>query len=91
LDTGGNVGFETTPDGWPMGGSTFDRPPRGLNGPIWRLPRGTVLPDGWMILEDGSNVGGPHMQGHHTIFLTRPVPPQQVIDMWFGLGWMPEP
>jgi hypothetical protein len=59
----------------------------GLTGVTWRLPSGTNLPEGLDWIADGSDVGGPHAPGHHTIFPTRAMPFQEFNDLVHNLPW----
>jgi len=69
------------------GGSTFNTPEPSvpINGPRWKLPAGTELPDGLGSISDGGTNG--HAPGHNTIYPTKPMPPDEFRNLFGGLPW----
>lgn len=55
---------------WPQGKSATTDLNNGLTGQVHKIGD-SPLPEGLGIVADGSNVGGPHKAGHHTIYPTR--------------------
>jgi hypothetical protein len=87
-DENGNIIPQEDPPGWPKGASTFSDPAKApVGGHYHKLPAGTELPEGFGVKADGSEVGGPQPEGHHTIYPTEPMPGQDFVDQFNGLPW----
>ncbi len=84
----GTVGPEPRTPPWLSGASTFGNPDKApLTGPYHRLAGGSPMKEGIRVMADGSDVGGPHLETHHTIFPARQMPFAEFVDKFQGLGW----
>ena len=74
----------------PPGASTFGDPDQApLTGIYWKLPAGTPLPVGLLVIADGSDVleGSQQPPTHHTIFASEAMPAQRFVDLYAALPW----
>jgi len=84
----GTVGPEPKTPPWPNGASTFGDPDKApLTGHYHRIPGGTKMREGLRVIADGSEVGGPRRETHHTIFPARQMPFADFVDKFQALGW----
>ncbi|GGN44613.1 hypothetical protein FHR83_004541 [Actinoplanes campanulatus] len=71
-----------------LGVSVFRWPElSGLTGKRWRLPAGTVLPEGLGIHADGSDAGGQGPLGHALLFPTECMSHAKFCALVQGLPW----
>jgi len=87
-DAHGTIHPEAPP--LPRGASTFvdvDKAP--LTGHYYRLPKGTILPEGLEVIADGSDVQArsTHEPTHHTIYPTSTMTEQQFTSLFLNLPW----
>jgi hypothetical protein len=76
----------TTP---PEGASTFGDPNKApLTGHYHRLAKGTTLVEGVKVLADGRDVGGPHLETHHTLYPARSMRMAEFVQKFRILGWV---
>jgi hypothetical protein len=81
-----NVGPERPP--FPRGASTFGDPAKApLTGHFHRLARGERLADGLGVVADGSDVGGPHDETHHTIYPAEKMKFDDFVAKFQSLSW----
>jgi hypothetical protein len=84
----GSVGPEPKEPPWPDGASTFGDPEKApLTGHYHRIVAGTRMATGLRVSADGSDIGGPQPETHHTIFPSEQMPFQTFVDRFQGLGW----
>lgn len=84
----GSVGPEPKVPPWPNGASTAGDPEKTrLTGPYHRIVAGTPMASGLRVIADGSDVGGPRGETHHTIFPSEQMPFSSFVDKFQGLGW----
>ncbi len=84
----GSVGPEPKEPPWPDGASTFGDPEKsGLTGHYHRIVAGSRMAAGLRVIADGSEIGGPQPETHHTIFPAEQMPFQNFVDRFQGLGW----
>jgi hypothetical protein len=60
-------------------------------GPYYRLPAGTVLPDGLGLIADGSDVDPDSQHGptHHTLFPAKAMSAVDFVALFLQLPWQP--
>ena len=59
-----------------------------LTGTVYKIPKGTELPDGLSIVRDGQDViPGGHFPGHSTIFPNKDMPVDEFNDAFQSLPW----
>jgi len=71
------------------GASTFaDVNKAPIDGPYYKLPAGTEMPEGIGVIRDGKEVGGAHAETHHAICPTRSMPAKTFLEKFRGLPWL---
>jgi hypothetical protein len=84
----GTVGPEPK-DTWSQGASTFGDPNKApLTGHYHRLAKGSPMASGLRVIADGSDVGGPHLPTHHTIYPEKKMPFQDFVSKFQSLRWL---
>jgi len=74
----------------PAGASTFGDPAAAeLTGQIWRVPAGTPLPAGLLVIADGRDVlpSGEQAPTHHTIYAAERMPFDAFVELFASLPW----
>jgi hypothetical protein len=90
-DAADMVGPESPP--LPNGKSLFADPVSApLTGHYYRLPHGTMLPEGLAITADGNDVvsGSSHPPGHHTLYPEIVMRFDQFVALYVQLPWQYE-
>ena len=87
-DEAGNIPPGEPPE--PEGASTFADPAQApLTGVYWKLPAGTPLPPGVLVIADGSDrvTGSIQPPSHHTIYAAEPMSYARFAELFAALPW----
>jgi len=90
VDENGMIEAGSPPE--PAGASTFADPAVAqLTGHMWRLPAGTSLPAGLLVMADGRDVlpAGEQAPTHHTIYAAHRMPFDLFVALFASLPWSP--